>query len=601
MNNDLKKIKKKYGENMAKLCRELFPTILEQEGLLLNILTNNFKEDYNLYNDIINNDKKGAFKDYIYSFASEEQKERINVNKTPQELLSEAGYNLYRCETEKDIQYFRKYYEPGEELCTFYGNTSRLNSHYVYFAVKKDVDNIKRENFQNPDRQDLYGTSVISIQFHRSESHTLSIKNRYNHRVEHPDATFSNNLDNIIPGLTKSFAKYEEMKQSYLNDNFNIKGYVKANDGKFYKYNIKFNDIYYCPNNIIIDNLEVKEYNPDEYIVLDCYILNLKEKTITAYNKNIYDSFLNTIKNIEKISINKTKNKKELLITTKEGNIIIDVDKNNNIISYENNFIEEIGDNFMQYNETLEKLSMLSLQRTEHYFLQYNEKLEEINLPFLKNTGSYFLSSNKVIKKINLPQLEEVGNSFLYLNQELEELNLPSLKRVGRYFLAMNTIINTINLPQLEETKEAFLGNNEELEEINLPSLKIVGKFFLKSNLIIKIANLPNVEIIDNYFMYDNREIKELIIPKAKMIGDGCLLFNNTLEELDLSNCETIGHSLLMFNNEIKVTFSNNLNHIGRDTLKYNRNIIIKQTINGSQVIPRESNLKRILKKILRR
>ena len=35
---DLKFIKKHYGENFAKMCREYFPTILEQQGLLTEII-----------------------------------------------------------------------------------------------------------------------------------------------------------------------------------------------------------------------------------------------------------------------------------------------------------------------------------------------------------------------------------------------------------------------------------------------------------------------------------------------------------------------------------------------------------------------------------
>ena len=34
---ELKRIKKLYGENFMHLCRELFPTLLEQEGLLTEI------------------------------------------------------------------------------------------------------------------------------------------------------------------------------------------------------------------------------------------------------------------------------------------------------------------------------------------------------------------------------------------------------------------------------------------------------------------------------------------------------------------------------------------------------------------------------------
>ena len=53
--NDLIKIKKYYGENMMHLCRELFPTILEQENLLFSLLDNNFAHSKFLYDDIIEN------------------------------------------------------------------------------------------------------------------------------------------------------------------------------------------------------------------------------------------------------------------------------------------------------------------------------------------------------------------------------------------------------------------------------------------------------------------------------------------------------------------------------------------------------------------
>jgi len=215
---------------MMHLCRELFSTILETEGVLSKILLDKFEPTRLLYNDIIENELEEKFKNYIYSiFDSTFRKEEVIIDKTPSELMSDAGYILYECKSESDIQNFKKYYKPGEELCTF--NGGRLNRCHVYFAVKKNVNEIKRENFKNPQRQDLYGTSVISIQFTKDQSHTLSIKNRYNHTVSNPDATFSNNLDNIIPGLTDSFEKYYDMKQQFRSDSFQIPGYVMANDG----------------------------------------------------------------------------------------------------------------------------------------------------------------------------------------------------------------------------------------------------------------------------------------------------------------------------------------------------------------------------------
>ena len=298
MNSDLKLIKKKYGERMGHLCRKLFPTILEQEGLLPKLLLDHFEANHFLYEDIVENDLVISFKNYIYSLVEVEIKKKIKVDKNPKELLSEAGYDLYECHSEEDIQKFKTYYAENEELCTF--NGGRLDDCYVFFAVKNNVDQIKREDFDYPQRQDEYGTSVISIQFEKDETHTLSIKNRYNHRVQNSDATFSNNLDNIISGLTDSFGKYYGLEQRNQNRyNFEIPGYVRANDGKYYSYNMEIDNVYYCPNNIVIKNFEVFRYSKDNCLLFDNFLLNLKTKEITTIDGN-YDGFLELCSSIKK-------------------------------------------------------------------------------------------------------------------------------------------------------------------------------------------------------------------------------------------------------------------------------------------------------------
>ena len=188
---------------------------------------------------IKNNNLESKFVNFINSFFYTKEKAKTSTLKTPEELLKEAGYTLYKCETEDEIQSFRKYYHDTEELCTF--REKRLEDSYVFFAVKDNADEIKRENFSNPIRDDEYGTSVISIQFTKDEYHILSIKNRYNHRVRNPDATFSNNLDNIIGGLTKSFDVHYGLKQRIIKRDFDIPGYVIGKDNKYYKYNYLIN------------------------------------------------------------------------------------------------------------------------------------------------------------------------------------------------------------------------------------------------------------------------------------------------------------------------------------------------------------------------
>ena len=307
--DDLFVIKEKYGENMMHLCRNLFSTILETPGLLSSLMLNNFEPSRFLYNDIMTLGLKYDFANYIKSLSEPISNELLyfNIKRKPSDLLAEAGYTLYECKNEEDIQLFKKYYAKEEELCTF--NGGRLKRCLVFFAVHKDVDNIRREDFKQPERQDRYGTSVLSIQFTRSNNSIISIKNRYNHTVDNPDATFSNNLDNIIPGLTGSFSRYYNLNLSNSRKKLEIPGYIMANNGKYYKYNYEINNIYYGPNNIIIDNFEVidKYRENEKYLIIDYFVIDLINKKIELYDNSVRDCFCDELKDIKKINIIKNK------------------------------------------------------------------------------------------------------------------------------------------------------------------------------------------------------------------------------------------------------------------------------------------------------
>ena len=522
MNKDLKIIKKKYGEEMMHLCRELFPTLLEQEGLLPKLLLDNFKESRSLVKDIIDNNLEEEFKNYIYNQVDVENNYEEVGSKRPEELLKEAGYKLYECHNEEEIQSFRKYYSPGEALCTF--NGGRLNRCFVFFAIKENVDEIKRENFPKPERQDEYGTSVISIQFTRDNSHTLSIKNRYNHTVNNPDSTFGNNLDNIIPGLTNSFDKYYGMHQSHLQNSFEIPGYVRANDGKYYKYNYEINNIYYCENNVIIDNFEVKEYPHEQYIVLDYFILDLKNKRIQTYwnDMELEDSFPNTIGTIKDIKIENDKDNKNILIKTDnsdEVDVIITLDKNNRIIALKNDKVENIGNSF----------------------LKHNNSLTSIELPNAKNIGNRFLYYNKILTEIQLPNVTSIGNSFLCFNNSLTHIELQNATNIGNDFLLSNKLLTSIELPNVTSVGNRFLFNNVSLTSIALPNVTSVGNLFLHFNNSLISIELQNATNIGNYFLKYNNSLTSIELPNAKIIGDGFLYSNRSLTSIELPNAQIIG------------------------------------------------------------
>ena len=513
MGNDLKIIKKKYGEKMMHLCRKLFPTILEEDGALSKILLDNFEVSRDLYNDIIQQCQVNNFKNLIYKIYLGEEKEiDVKNDKTPKEIFEELGYDFYECKSLDEIMSFKKYYAYAEELCTFSEN--RLSRNYVFWVVKKDVDGIKREDFKDPKREDEYGTSVMSIQFTRDDSHTLSIKNRYNHTVRNPDNTFRNNLDNIYPGLTYAFERCYGLKQSFkANNTFELENYVKASDGKYYRYNFECSNVYYCGNNTIIDNFKVKKYEPEKFIIMDCYVLDLVNKTLTLYDDRLYDSFVDTVSNIVNIDIRRDGMVKEINLYLEDGSsYLIKLDSNNNIIELYNDYIEKVDDYFLTFNKGLKYISLPNTSEIGHcflwcneklegfnldnvalinnYFLPRNECLENVSLPSVIQIGSDFITSNRIIKSIDMPTLLIIRDKFLYCNEELEEVNLNEVFTIGDDFISQNKKLNNISLGNVLDIGKNFMYSNEELLFLDLPNLNKHGKNFLNNNSQV-VLNMP--------------------------------------------------------------------------------------------------------------
>ena len=569
MQKDLLQIKKKYGENMAHLCRSLFPTILENEGRLFHIISNTFEFNKSLYDDIVNNNLESEFKDYIYSFVSIFEQEIVTF-KSPEVLLKEKGYTLYECRTVDDVNRFKKYYAPSELLCTF--DSNRLDRCYIFFAVKDNVHKIKREDYSNPRRQDDYGVSVLSIQFTKGSFNTLSIKNRYNHTVNNPDATFSNNLDNIAPGLSLSFSKkYGLNINGYLN-RFQIPGYVKANDGKYYKYNYEINGIYYCPNNIIIDNYYVNRNYQEKsrFLLVDYFILDMQEKKILLYDEKVNDSLISLIGNINSIQVLRNKKEKEVYIN---DDTVLKVNENNKIISFRNNKIKDIENNFLYYNDSINKIGIKSVKSIGDYFLMNNRSLTSITMPEVMNIGSNFLHFNKNLENIEVPKLKEIGNDFLCSNNNLTVISLPSIQKIGDSFLYMNEQLKKLYVPNLISVKNYFCVNNLDMENIEVPKLKEAGNNFFKENKNAYLLNTPQLERVENYFLNNNRKINKLYLPQIKNIGNYCMENNENLDMLYAPNIEKIGNYFNYHNLKLEKLDFPNLVFVGNGFLVRNKNL----------------------------
>lgn len=557
LSKDLKYIKKKYGEQMMHYCRECFPTILNMPGKLVEILYKHFyyvKDS--LYDDIKENHKEEEFNDFVYSNAGLKNEYDIrDVSKTPKELLDDVGYDLFECKTVEEVNSFKKYFVLGEQLCTFLDPASRLENKYVFFAVKKNILDIKREDFLIPDRQDEYGTSVISIQFTRDKNNHLSIKNRYNEVVNNPDSTFDNNLDNIIPGLTMSFYKAYGIREIYdENSEFQMDNYISI-DEEYYKYNYKLNDIYYCTNNIIVDNGNVIKYDPEKYIIMDYFIIDLVNKKMDVYDNKLRDSFSEVIGKIKNIEIVRNQDYKNVYITNEENNVFeLALSFDNKLIGIKNNKINELPNRFLvsnqylkylEFNEVrnignevlyantdLECLKLENAQIIGDYFLTNNMSLRKINLDKVIRTGDDFLKRNLLINEISMKSLEDVGMSFMFSNKEMRTINMPNLVKVGKCFFKSNDKVIYAVLPclrktgdyfmaearglrmfeadNLEKTGDMFLIGNKDLEYISLPNLKETGKMFLGANEIIMSVNLPNLSYLPKYFLRNAMEIESI-------------------------------------------------------------------------------------------
>ena len=501
---DLKVIKKKYGEKMSHLCRELFPTILENEGELSNLMLDNFEPSKFLYEDIIKSNSIENFKNYVYSkYIKEQEAKEVSIEETPEQLMAKVGYILKECHTEEEMQVYKKYYKEDEVICTL-ERIGRLKKCRVFFAVKKNVDEIKRENFKYPRRQDEYGTSVISIQFSKDASHYLSIKNRYNHTVEDCDATFSNDLDNIVAGLTDSFAYHYGLKQRVKQGGMGLLGYTQDVNGKYYKYNYEINNVYYCPNNIIIYNGVVKKFDKEKFIVIDYFILDLVNKRIIDYS-NTGDSFTRDLNNIKKITvINEQDNKIIIINIESEKPIVIKLDKYNRITGYFNDNLFEIKNQFMIHNRHLKEARFSNIKKIGNYAF-YHKKLTEFYFPnCLIEIGDYAFAENN-LKQVIMPDSVVSLGSRAYANNKIEILKFSNnITYIGEGAFANNKLIS-LTIPKNNTIIKSFTYANNNLIEVNFhENVKEIEIAAFGNNQIKSVSGIENVEKIDQYAFLDN-------------------------------------------------------------------------------------------------
>ena len=451
MSKDYDILKKYYGEKFARLCRECFPTLLEDEGRLSGLIMSKFNPSRFLYDDLVRAEAVENFKGYIYSLALKDEPVKRDIDKTPEELFDQEGYILYKCESNEDVLKFKKFYARGEEICTF-RDINRIKNYDIFFAIKKNVEEIKRENFKSPRRQDEYGTSVISLQFSKGTKRILSIKNRYNHTVQDPDATFSNDLENIVAGLTDSFRKYYGIELGAVSGGFELPMYAMANDGRFYRYNYEINNVYYCPENIIIMKGEPVRFDKEKYELIDYFIVDREKRRIYQAD-NFRDGFIEAVGTPIRIDVVKAKDGKGRvirIINSSNQEIIISTDLYGRITGFVGESLTELPKGFMYYNKVLKHIECPNIEVMGTFALNMNNSLKELVAPKLKHVGRQCLDRVFVLERLEMPLVEEIEDGSFQSIVGVKELRLDNLKKVGDDCFVYCSDLEMLMAPKLE-------------------------------------------------------------------------------------------------------------------------------------------------------
>ena len=237
--------------------------------------------------------------------------------------------------------------------------------------------------------------------------------------------------------------------------------YILANN-KYYKYNLVVDYTYYCPNNILIINKEVRKLEKEKYLFLDNSILDLKRHEFIHFQDDYFKELIGNIKKVEIINDNTRKIVKIVNDKCEETTIILNM--NGEIIGLKNNYIEDIPDDFLYYNKKMEILELLNVKRIANNFLYHNKCLKCLNIPNVIEIGNNFLYNNVLLKNISLDKVEIVGHNFIWLNKVLENLSLPNLKVVGDNFLYSNETLDSIDLPNLVSKGFSFIFFNDKIK-----------------------------------------------------------------------------------------------------------------------------------------
>lgn len=402
----------------------------------------------------------GPIMNFLASFKKVTAQE-YGVYKPVEELLSDAGYNAYYADTLEKQNAIAPYFARGEELCTFKDN-ARYQKYYIINAVRKNVDKIKRKDFPTPKREDLYGTSVISIQVLKTGGF-ISIKNRYNHSVENPDNTFSSNPDLIIRGLGEAIKHRFNVdftsKSACLPLNYTFQ------KNKIFKYHREAQNIYFG-NGFWIEDGKLSKINPDHQILCDSIVLDLKKKEFfSPIADKTVDVLNNEIKG-KRLSVKTDK-------LTKNKKIYLD------------------NELFMEVKKDCSQIISLNIETTKLPNLSFEHTyLKSLTAPNLTKIGTCCFQGG--LEHIHTTKKVIVNGDIDFYRKNLTELpDFSNFIVKGSFYCAFNKLTSLKGCPKI--VHKDFICNFTHLTDLTGAPEYVGRNFDCSHNRLVSLKGCPPV------------------------------------------------------------------------------------------------------------
>jgi hypothetical protein len=535
-----KKLKKQNGEAFAQTLRNFHNGILEIPDL-----------------DVIlrhaGRDAKPLLP-YLMGLLAPVDTAPVTAPADPFALLDQAGYEAFHADTLEKQNSIEHYFDPDELLCTFTDH-ARYEDYHIVHAVKKDATTIERQNFSGKEeRQDSYGTSVVSIQMVKSGGF-ISIKNRYNHAVSGCDNTFESNPDNIIEGLSAALKQHFDVE--FAASKFALPdGYVSM-DNRVFKYNAERDNIYYgdqawAQNGVIH---AVKRSAGDA--LFDEFLFDNKTKTLKNIDPESSDSFAD--------DFNRCYGGNRGL-SVQNGNLTL----NGAIL---------IG----AEQSRIETLNLPALTTMGNHCLHNAGFLIHFKAPALTTMGDLCFHNADDLVHFEAPALTAMGNSCFRYARGLTDFETPALTTMGKTCLIDVDLLTHFIAPSLITMGNDCLCHVRLLTHFKAPALTTMGDGCLCGARALIHFEVPALTTMGHMCLSKVPALTHFTAPTLTLMGNGCLDHAPALTHFEASALTTMGNYCLYSTPALTRFAAPALITRGKDCLAGAHNLTIRPRIQQTE------------------